>query len=59
MPDTVVEVTRNPLSDDIPCLLRLRKRLVVIHVRDVRQRFSFHCHPDEFMKLFAKMGTHS
>ena len=44
IPDAVVEAARYPLSDDVPRLVRLDKRLVPINVRDIRESLPFHCY---------------
>lgn len=43
VPDSVVQVTRNPLSYDVASFLRLRKALVIIYVGDIYQRFFVDC----------------
>ena len=43
-PYSVVQVTRDPLPDEIPRLVRLHKRLVAVHVWDVREGFSLNCY---------------
>ena len=39
-PYTVIKITRKPLTDKIPSLIRVYERLIAVYVRDVEQGFS-------------------
>jgi hypothetical protein len=39
-PNTVIKITRNPLTDKIPGLIRVYERMVAVYVRNIEQGFS-------------------
>lgn len=44
-PNAIIEVTRKPLSNDIPRLVSLSKSLVAVYIRDISQRLFLNCEP--------------
>lgn len=34
-PDTIIQITCHPLSNEVPSLVRLHKRLIIVYIRNI------------------------